>query len=77
MPKYPIPLDLQKALDNAYTYHPPKEDQPERYVTIRSAAHDFALVICQNAPQSRERAIGLTLLEEVVCMVNKAIACNE
>lgn len=77
MPKYTIPEETLKKLDNSYTYHAPKGDQPERYVTIRDGAKAFAILICENSPESRERAIALTDLEKVVTMVNKAIACNE
>jgi len=77
MPKYPIPEDVRKQLENSYTYHAPKGDQPERYVLIRDKAKELAIVICENSPASREPSIGLTDLEKVVTMVNKAIACNE
>ena len=77
MPKYEVSEDTLKSLDNSYTYHAPKGDQPERYVIIRDAAKVFATLICENSPHSRERSIALTDLEKVVTMVNKAIACNE
>lgn len=76
-PKYTISDELEKQIENSYTYHPPKDDQPDRYVEIRDAAKEFAYKICTCAPHSRERAIALTDLEKVVTMVNKAIACNE
>jgi hypothetical protein len=66
-----------KQLDNSYTYHAPKEDQPERYVRIREDAKRLAVTICECAPHSRERSIALTDLEKVVAMANKSIACNE
>lgn len=75
--KYEITPELRAQLDNSYTYHSPKDDQPARYVTIRDKAKEFALTICENSPPSRERSIALTDLEKVVTMVNKAIACNE
>jgi hypothetical protein len=77
MPKYPLTEELKKQLEISYTYHAPTGDQPERYVIIRDAAKAFAIIICENAPNCRERSIGLTDLEKVVTMVNKAIACNE
>jgi hypothetical protein len=77
MPKYIIPIDILHQLDSSYTYHPPKGDQPERYVIIRDKARELAITICECAPHSRERAIALTDLEKVVTMANKAIACNE
>lgn len=77
MSKYLITDEKRAQLENSYTYHAPKEDQPERYVLIREAAKTFALVILENSPTSREQSIAMTDLEKVVTMVNKAIACNE
>lgn len=77
MSKYKVEDDTLKALDNSYTYHSPKGDQPERYVLIRDEAHRFALTLCENVPKSRELSIALTDLEKVVTMANKGIACNE
>lgn len=75
--KYTISEDVLKQLEVSYTYHPPKGDQPDRYVLIRDAAKAFAILILENSPKSREQSIALTDLEKVVTMVNKAIACNE
>ena len=66
-----------EQLHRSYTYHPPKDDQPERYVEIREAAKTLAMTIMECAPSSRERSIALTQLELAVTMANKAIACNE
>lgn len=77
MSKYAISDEKRAQLENSYTYHAPKEDQPERYVLIREAAKTFAYVILENSPTSREQSIAMTDLEKVVTMVNKAIACNE
>jgi hypothetical protein len=75
--KYSIDEGTLKGINNSYTYHSPKDDQPERYVIIRDAAKAFAITLCENAPKSRELSIALTDLEKVVTMANKAIACNE
>jgi hypothetical protein len=77
VPKYTVAEDVLKGLDNSYTYHSPKGDQPERYVIIRDKAKELAITLCENAPKSRELSIALTDLEKVVTMANKAIACNE
>jgi hypothetical protein len=77
MSKYEVSEDTLKSLDNSYTYHSPKGDQPDRYVTIRDLAHKFAIHLCENCPKSRELSIALTDLEKVVTMANKSIACNE
>jgi hypothetical protein len=68
---------MLQRLDNDFSYHPPKDDQPERYNHIREVAHDFAVIIVENTPPSREQSVALTLLEQVVMEANAAIARNE
>lgn len=75
--KYRLTDQELQQLENSYTYHPPKDDQPARYVEIRDKARELATTIMECAPNSRERSIALTQLEIAVTMANKAIACNE
>jgi len=75
--KYQLTDQEVEQLHNSYTYHSPKDDQPERYVAIREAAKALAMTAMECAPSSRERSVGLTQLEIAVTMFNKAIACNE
>lgn len=62
-----------------FVYHPPKPElkQAERYAEIRDHAHGFAQHLIRECPQSREREIALTKLEESVMWANAAIARNE
>lgn len=64
-------------LERNYTYHPPKGDQTGRYVAIRAAAKRFAAEIERLCPDSRERALAHTRLEEAVMWANASIARNE
>lgn len=64
-------------LKNNFTYHPPKEGQPEKYSAIRELAHAYAELIQLNCPQSRELSIALTKIEESVMWANASIARNE
>lgn len=66
-----------RELDNIFTYHPPKGDQPERYEKIRSMAKDLAKFIDDKCPESREKALAFTKLEECVMWANASIARNE
>jgi hypothetical protein len=66
-----------KDLQNRFTYHAPKEGQPERYVLIRDAARQLAELITENTPASREQSLALTKLEESVFWANASIARNE
>ena len=64
-------------IENRFTYHPPKKDQAERYETMRGQARELALHIYAEAPDSREKWLALTKLEEAVMWANAAIARNE
>jgi flagellar biosynthesis protein FlhB len=75
--KYDIDSRMMERLDNDYKYHAPKEGQQERYVAIRAKAKELAILMCENAPLSRELSVALTELDHVVMMTNAAIARNE
>lgn len=64
-------------IEQAFTYHAPKGDQPERYQQIREQAKQFANLLHQSCPQSREKSLAMTKLEEVVMWANASIARNE
>ena len=64
-------------LDNIYTYHAPKDDQPIRYEEIRRIGKVFAALIVNSTPKSREQSLALTKLEEAVMWANASIARNE
>ena len=70
------PIDSAE-LEKRFTYHPPKDNQPVRYVKIRDHAHDLAVTITSLTPTSREQSLALTALEEAVFWANAAIARNE
>lgn len=64
-------------IDRNFTYHAPKPGQPERYASIRAKAKELAELIDVQCPQSRERSIAMTNLEQSVFWANAAIARNE
>ena len=64
-------------INKRFTYHAPKEDQPERYVYLRNQAKNLAIDILRNCPDSRERSLALTKLEECIFWANASIARNE
>lgn len=66
-----------KQIENSFTYHAPKGDQPERYVLLRDEAKALALSILKYTPSSREQSLAITHLEDAIMWANKAIACNE
>lgn len=65
--------DLKKR----FTYHAPKENQPQKYENIRKNALGFAELIDAMCPDSREKSLAITALEEVVMWANASIARNE
>ena len=72
--RYPIP---EAELKTRFTYHPPKGDQPDRYVALRDKALELARLICELVPDCRERATALTRLEECSMHANAGIARRE
>lgn len=64
-------------LEKRFTYHAPKEGQPEKYTALRNKAKEFAQMIEDLTPASREQALALTNLEQAVMWANAAIARNE
>jgi len=64
-------------LDNIFTYHAPHGTQIQRYQMIRDAARDFASLINSQCPESREKIIAITRIQEAVMMANASIAIHE
>lgn len=60
-----------------YTYHAPKADQPQRYESIRAKAKELAELIEKSCPDSREKSLAHTNLEQTVMWANASIARNE
>lgn len=66
-----------EQIERNFTYHPPKEGQQPRYEAIRAKAKEFAELIVETTPASREQSVALTELEAAVMWANAAIARNE
>lgn len=64
-------------IDNSFTYHAPKGDQQERYVKLRDKARELAHLINDLCPESREKSLAITHLEDSNMWANKSIAVNE
>lgn len=61
-------------IDIRFAYHPPVGDQQGYYNDIREQAKRFAVTIEQMCPNSREKALAFTNLEQAVMWANAAIA---
>ena len=68
---------MNKNIDNNFTYHPPVGTQKPRYEEIREVARQFAWLIERHCPDSREKSLAFTKLEESVMWANASIARNE
>ena len=68
-----------KAIDieNVFTYHTPTDNQPSRYQTLRATAKDLALAVEELCPDSREKSIAMTKIQEASMWANASIAINE
>lgn len=66
-----------KWCENVFSYHKPKEGQPEKYEIIRDKAKEFGTIIAMQCPDSDEKGQALKALREAVMWANASIACNE
>lgn len=71
MPKTP-----EEQIENNFKYHEPKPGQPEKYNLLRQKSKELAYLIDELCPNSRERALAITKLEEVSMWANASIARN-
>ena len=66
-----------KDLENRFTHHAPKGDQAERYVLLRGLGKSMAGAIDEACPESREKSLAITKIEEAVMWANASISRNE
>lgn len=69
-------MDFQDV-KKRFSHHPPKGDQAVRYSLIRANVREVANFINETCPDSREKSLAITHLEEAVMWANAAIARNE
>ncbi len=67
----------QDQINNIFTYHAPKGDQQDRYIALRENAKELAHNINNLCPESREKALALTSLQQAIMWANASIAINE
>lgn len=65
---------MNSQIENYFRYHAPKPGQPEMYQEIRDKAKELAYLIDKLAPNSREKSLAMTNLEQSVFWANAAIA---
>lgn len=67
---------MNPTIENNFKYHKPQEGQPERYERLREEAKELAYSIDVLCPNSREKSLAMTKLEESIMWANAAIARN-
>ena len=67
----------QRDLDNWFTYHPPTEDQRERYELLRAKAKEFAEEVLRLTSPGPDQSAAIRKIREAVFVANAAIACDE
>jgi hypothetical protein len=63
-------------LKNRFTYHPPEGNQASIYEKLRFNGLNLAEMIDELAPDSREKSLAITKLEEAIMWANASIARN-
>ena len=66
-----------EMIDRNFKYHRPFGDQQKRYERIRDEARCLAHTVHYLCPDSREKSLAITNLEQAVMWANAAIARNE
>lgn len=70
-------MELIPEIEKAFSYHAPKGNQPEKYEAIRERAKELAYLIEELCPNSREKSLSKTNLEQAMMWANASIARNE
>jgi len=67
----------QQQLNSIFTYHPPFKDQPQRYKILRAGGGALAKLINDLCPESREKSLAITQVQQAIMWANAAIEINE
>lgn len=61
-------------IENVFRHHPPQPEQIEKYQALREKAKELAVLIEEACPNSREKSLAFTNLEQSVMWANTSIA---
>ena len=70
------PMSVQEQLNNWFSYHPPIDDQAQRYERIRAGGKVFAELLVELCPDSADRSTAIGKIREAVYSANASIACG-
>ncbi len=68
---------LDSELSIRFTYHKPTQQQQIKYKALRAAAKDYAKMVEDLCPESREKSLAMTNIEQSSMWANAAIARRE
>lgn len=69
---------MEKAtIENNFMYHAPKEGQQEKYGELRKKGKELVCLMVAFCPNSRERSLAITKVEEAIMWANASIARND
>lgn len=66
----------QAELTEMFMHHVPKDGQPELYQAIRAKAREFAALVEETCPASREKSLAITSIQQSMMWANAAIAIH-
>lgn len=64
------------VIDNNFTSHEATDELERVYASMRSEAKRFATIVNNTCPESREKSLALTKIEEAMFWANAAVARN-
>ncbi|MCY9733140.1 hypothetical protein M5X17_05120 [Paenibacillus alvei] len=67
---------MNPVIENNFKYHLSKEGQLDKYDAIRTKAKELAYMIDELCPNSREKSLAMTNLEQAIMWANASIARN-
>lgn len=67
---------MNKQIENNFRYHEATREQTEKYIPIRVEAKQLAYMLDELCPNSREKSLAMTKLEETVMWANASLARN-
>jgi len=68
---------MNDQIEKNFTYHVPTEDDISVLSMIRQTAKDFVYLLDEFCPDSRERSLAITKIEESVMWANASIVRNK
>ncbi len=67
---------MNNQIENNFMYHSPKDGQAEKYEEVIAKGKELAYLIDGICPNSREKSLAMTKLEESIMWANASIARN-